>query len=129
MSIEPDVAVTAAELAHPDRRRGVSRFAPLRKPVGILAATSIVVRSGYFLSYEPFFFDELRRIAPQLRMQGLSVTFKRNRESPLITLTQTYARIVSSHVNPNGLRGCVLSSHAPKSIVTRKSNACKAVTM
>ena len=32
---------------------------------------------------------ELRRIAPQLRMQGLSVTFERNRESRLLTLTQT----------------------------------------
>ena len=33
--------------------------------------------------------NELRRIAPQLRMHGVSLTFERNRESRLITLTDT----------------------------------------
>jgi hypothetical protein len=37
------VAVIGADLARSDLRRGVSRFASLRKPVGILAATAIVI--------------------------------------------------------------------------------------
>jgi len=32
---------------------------------------------------------ELRRIAPQLRLHGISVVFERNREKRLITLTKT----------------------------------------
>ncbi len=33
--------------------------------------------------------NELRRIAPQLRMNGISVTYERNREKRLLTLRTT----------------------------------------
>ncbi len=36
-----------------------------------------------------WFTNELRRIAPQLRMQGISVTFERSREQRLIVIRKT----------------------------------------
>jgi hypothetical protein len=44
--------------------------------------------------------NELRRIAPQIRMHGLSINFGRTRECRLVTLTATHAPIVPppSHV-------------------------------
>jgi len=52
---------------------------------------------------------ELRRIAPQLRIHGISVVFDRNSERRLITLSKTNRPKTepSSHVNMSGLESCV----------------------
>jgi len=46
--------------------------------------------------------NELRRIAPQLRMHGLSINFEKNREGRLVTLTTAHVRIIQApHVTSN----------------------------
>ena len=52
------------------------------------------------------FGEAMRRIAPQIRMHGLSINFVKTRESRLITLTATRAPIVPSpsHVTPSPIK-------------------------
>jgi hypothetical protein len=46
-------------------------------------------RSAHWPKSPGWFTNELRRIAPQLRMHGVSATFERNRESRVIALRYT----------------------------------------
>jgi hypothetical protein len=74
--------------------------------------------------------NELRRIAPQLRMHGLSINFERTRESRSITLTAIRAPIVPSpsHVTSSPIKSSAETPMGrPRCSVTRKSNACKGV--
>jgi len=72
--------------------------------------------------------NELRRIAPQLRMHGLSINFEKIREGRLVTLTTAHVPIMQApHVTSSPIESSLDESGSDYSGATRNSNDCKAV--
>jgi hypothetical protein len=73
---------------------------------------------------------ELRRIAPQVRLHGISVVFERNRDRRFITITR-YNRpeTVLSHVSGNRTKRSVNIDRRTKFTVPRNSFASKAMAL
>lgn len=69
-----------------------------------------------------------RHYSGPVGLLGFGVGVQR-RQRCLTLLTDTVAIRGSSHLSTSSLRGYATLLHAKKSIVTRKSNACKAVTL
>jgi hypothetical protein len=67
--------------------------------------------------------NELRRVAPQLRMYGLSVTFERTRKGRFITVTsEAVPNIQSTRANPDPASSSADKNSVDTPVDTRNSN-------